>query len=184
MDTVAKIKLSNTNIRYGWIAMIFHWGMALLIIGMLGVGLYMAELPLGMLKFTLYKWHKQCGMIVLILAAFRLGWRWASVIPRLPTHMTKWQQLAAHGAHYALYFFMFANPLTGWMLSSAAGISVSFFGVVLPDFIMPNEGMHRLLSTVHAGLAYGLIVTLCAHMGAAFYHHFFYKDDILRRMLP
>lgn len=177
--------LKNTRLQFGSIAIALHWIMALLIIGLLGVGLYMVELPLGLQKLRWYRWHKEFGILVLVLVSFRLGWRFLNVSPDLPDHLANWQKFAAKLVHWALYGFMIANPITGWMLSSSAGLPVSFFGLfILPDLVGPSEALKALLSGVHKWLAYGLIVTLCAHIGAALRHHFIYKDNILRRMLP
>lgn len=165
--------------------MLFHWGMAILIIGLLIVGFYMTELPIGVKKLTLYRYHKEFGILILMLVAFRLGWRWKSIIPPLPSHLAWWQKMGAHSVHYALYGFMIVNPLTGWMLSSSAGLSVSFFGwFVLPDLVSPNPHLREILTLIHHLLAYGLVAAICAHVGAALQHHFYYKDTILKRMLP
>lgn len=177
--------LKNSTQRFGVVSMLFHWAMALLVIGIIIVGLYMVDLPISLRRLKIYGWHKECGILVLMLVAFRLGWRLNNVVPTLPSHLAKWQQWAARTVHFALYGFMIVNPLTGWMLSSASGISVSFFGLfVLPDLIAPNETHKALLIETHKWLAFGLIGAICAHVGAALQHHFIYKDDILRRMLP
>lgn len=179
------MEIKNTSKRFGIVAITFHWLMALIIIGLLALGLYMVELPIGALKLKLYRWHKEFGILVLILVSFRIGWRFCNVTPALPSHLAAWQRFAAHAVHYAFYFFMIANPITGWMISSAAGLPVSFFGLfVLPDLVGPSESLRHLLSEVHKWLAYGLIAAIFAHVGAALQHHFIYKDDILRRMLP
>lgn len=177
--------LKNTSSRFGIVTITMHWLMALLIIGLLAVGLYMVELPIGVQKLKFYRWHKEFGILVLMLVAFRFGWRLANVVPELPNHIAKWQKIAAYTVHFALYGFMIANPITGWLLSSAAGLPVSFFGLfILPDLVNPNEHLRHLLAEIHKWLAYGLIATICAHVGAALQHHFIYKDNILRRMLP
>jgi cytochrome b561 len=108
-----------------------------------------------------------------------------NVTPRLADTIPLWQKFAAHAAHYAMYVFMVALPITGWMISSAAALPVSFFGLfVLPDLIGPNEHNRLLLAQIHQWLSYGLIAAILGHTGAALQHHFLYKDDTLRRMLP
>ncbi len=105
--------------------------------------------------------------------------------PNLPPHVPKWQKFAARCVHLAFYGFMFALPLSGWLMSSAAGIPVTFFGLfILPDLISTNIYKMELLIEIHKWLAHGLIVTIFGHIGAALFHHFVYKDDTLRRMLP
>lgn len=177
--------IRNNTLRFGLVSITLHWLMAVLIIGLLIMGLYMVELPIGIQKLKFYGWHKEYGILVLMLVAIRLGWRLNNVVPALPTHLAKWQQWAARTVHFALYGFMILNPLTGWLLSSASGVSVSFFGLfVLPDLMGPNETYKMIFREAHEWLAFGLMGTICAHIGAALQHHFIYKDDTLRRMLP
>jgi len=87
--------------------------------------------------------------------------------------------------HFLLYVLMLAMPITGWMLSSAAGFPVSFFGLfILPDIFSPNENLRFLFAETHKWLGYGFIALIGVHAAAAFYHYFIYRDNILRRMFP
>ena len=52
------MKLKNSEKHFGLIAILLHWVMALLIIGMLCLGLYMSDLPISLEKLKLYGWHK------------------------------------------------------------------------------------------------------------------------------
>jgi len=179
------LPLKNTSERFGWIALLLHWVMAIMIIGMLCLGLYMAGLRLSMEKLKLIGWHKEIGACVLGLVAIRLIWRLVNIIPPLPESMPMWQRLAAHASHYALYGFMFTMPVSGWLMSSAAGFPVSVFGwFTLPNLINQNEEARKLFLSIHTWLSYALIATIAAHIAAALYHHFITKDNILRRMLP
>ncbi|MGE3319576.1 MAG: cytochrome b [Candidatus Berkiella sp.] len=179
------MQIKNTINRFGAVAMLLHWLIALIMIGLIILGLYMVGLPFSVQKLKFYGWHKEFGVLVLMLATLRLAWRFYNTTPALPPQMAKWEQWAAHGMHYVFYGFMFALPITGWMLSSASGLPVSFFGwFVLPDLISPNEENRHLLVIIHKWLAYGLIAAICGHVGAALQHHFINKDDIMRRMLP
>lgn len=179
------MQIKNSTSHYGIISIFIHWIMALLMIGLIILGLYMVNLPINAQKLKLYGWHKELGILVIFLAIFRLFWRIIDTAPTLPAHMPWFQKFAAHAVHYAFYGFMFALPISGWMISSAAGLPVSFFGLfVLPDLVSTNEPLRLLLQEVHEWLGYGLILAIVGHMGAALYHHFVYKDDILRRILP
>jgi cytochrome b561 len=179
------MQMTNTVTRYGAVIIVLHWFMALLIIGMLGVGLYMVGVPVGLLKLKLYGWHKEFGILVLMLVTFRIGWRLTNVTPALPLDMPWIQKFLAHSVHLALYLLMFAMPITGWLMTSAAGLPPSFFGLfVLPPLVAPNQDLFKLFVWVHTWLAYGFIGLICAHAGAALQHHFIEKDNILRRILP
>ena len=80
---------------------------------------------------------------------------------------------------------MLALPVTGWLMSSAAGIPVSFFGLfTLPDLLPHNEYLFQRFIDIHKWLGYVLIFFIFVHVGAALRHHFVFKDDTLRKILP
>jgi cytochrome b561 len=156
--------------------------MAILIIGMLALGLYMVRLPTSLDKLRLYGWHKEFGLLVLWLAILRISWRWMNVSPRLD--IPKLERTAAIAVQWAFYGFMFAMPITGWLMTSAAGLEPSFFGLFsLPNLIAPNDALRHLFGEIHEWTAYGLIGTLILHICAALKHHLINKDEIFRRMI-
>lgn len=180
-------QFENTEHRYGAIAVVLHWLMAILIIALAELGLYMVGLPdvgFDTKKITLILYHKECGLLVLILVAPRLAWRLTQIIPQLAAHLPDWQKIVARFVHLTFYALMLALPITGWLMSSAAGIPVSLFGLLtLPDLVPPNEYLFQRLIELHKWLGYGLIFLILVHVGAALRHHFLFKDDTLRRML-
>ena len=178
------MQINNTGKRYGLIAKLFHWVMALLIVTLVAVGLYMANLPVSMLKLKFYGLHKEFGLLVLMLVMLRIVWRIVNITPLLPSLMPGWQKLAAAFVHWAFYGLMFAMPLSGWAMTSAAGLPPSFFGLfILPGLVSPDPEKMHLFQTIHQYLAYCLMAAFFAHVGAALQHHFINKDDTLRRML-
>jgi hypothetical protein len=64
-----------------------RWVMALMILGLLGVGLIMKELPLSPEKLQLCAWHKWAGVSVFALVWLRLLWRLTHPTPPLPHAM-------------------------------------------------------------------------------------------------
>lgn len=179
--------IKNTDIHYGLIAIILHWVTALLIIGLIGLGIYMVRLPdvgFNTKKVTLVLWHKELGIWVLLLVVLRLFWRWLNVVPELPPTVPRWQKLAARSVQLAFYGFMFAMPITGWLMSSAAGIPVFFLGWKLPYIISYDDYLFHVYLNVHKWVGYSLAVVICLHIAGALQHHFIYKDDTLRKMLP
>jgi len=179
---------ANTPQRYGAIAIVLHWGMAVLLVLLIVLGLYMDSLPevgYDTQKITLILVHKALGMVVLALVAMRLAWRVGNALPRLVAGMPEWQKVAARFVHLLLYALMFALPLTGWVMSSAGGYPVTFFGwFEFPDIIGPDEWLFHALITMHHWLAYGLAALLLLHAVAALHHHIVLRDDTLRSMFP
>lgn len=171
--------------RYNRTAIFLHWLVGLGILGTLGLGLYMVDLPFSPAKLQIYSWHKWAGMTLLFLAVVRLAWRLSHPAPALPDTMGPLTRLAAHAGHWVLYILMLAIPLSGWLMSSAQGFSVVWFGVLpLPDLVAKNLELGEWLNSIHLILNYTLIATLIGHIGAALHHHFIKKDTVMSRMLP
>ena len=171
--------------RYNRTAIFLHWLVGLGILGTLGLGLYMVDLPFSPAKLQIYSWHKWAGMTLLFLALVRLAWRLSHPAPALPDTMGPLSRLAAHAGHWVLYILMLAIPLSGWLMSSAQGFSVVWFGVLpLPDLVAKNLELGEWLNSIHLILNYTLIATLIGHIGAALHHHFIKKDTVMSRMLP
>lgn len=179
------MKLGNTPDRYGAVSKAFHWLSALLVIGLICVGLYMTNAEKTPAVFPLYGLHKSFGIVVLALTLLRVLWHFASKKPALAESMKKWEKMAAKAAHCFLYFAMFAMPLSGWMMSSAKGRSVKLFDKVpLPDLVEENVELGDRLAAFHEYLAWALIAAIFLHAVAALKHHFVEKDVTLKRMLP
>jgi cytochrome b561 len=174
--------IKNTENRFGIVAIALHWIIALLMIGLLILGIYMVALPISLEKLKLYGWHKEYGFLVLALVIIRLLWRLINVTPDLS--IPAWEALSARLVHWTFYGFMFALPITGWLLTSAAGLPASFFGLItLPTLIAPDNQLMHLFQEIHKWLGYALIVLIALHTAAALKHHFIEKDTILRRMI-
>ncbi len=171
------------NTTYTPVAKGLHWLMAVLILGLLALGMYMSDLPLSPQKLTLYSWHKWAGVTVFLLVWLRLAWRITHRPPALPETLSPLLRLVAHAGHAALYVLMIAIPLTGWLMSSAKGFQTVWFGVLpIPDLVGKDKALGDALRAAHEALNVLLMLTLAGHVGAALWHHFVLKDDTLRRM--
>jgi len=174
----------NTPESFGILTKTLHWVMALLVIGLLAVGLLMGGLD-GGTKFKVYALHKSFGICVLALVFVRVIWHVYSRKPGFVEGMKPWEKLAAHAAHVFLYIAMFVMPLSGWLMSSAKGYTVTVFSTVdLPHLIAESDMLAKLFSQTHQLLAYALIAAVAVHIGAALKHHFINKDATLKRMMP
>lgn len=171
--------------RYTRTAIILHWLVAILIVGAVAIGMYAVTLDVSPAKLRLYSWHKWLGVTILLLAVARIAWRLRHVPPPLPAAMAAWERLAAASTHGLLYVLLFLVPLSGWLMSSAAGFPVVYFGVLpLPDLVAKNKELAEALKIVHYVLNKTLIVLALFHAAAAIKHHVLDRDDVLTRMLP
>lgn len=171
--------------RYTRTAIALHWLIALLIGGAFPLGLYMADLELSPTKLRLFSYHKWIGITVLLLAALRLAWRLTHRPPPFVPGMPRWQEIAAHATHHLLYLLLVAVPLSGWLMSSALGFPVVWFGVLhLPDLVAKNKELGDVLKDVHETLNYVMLALVAVHVAGALKHHLVDRDATLVRMLP
>jgi len=76
-----------------------------------------------------------------------------------------------------------ACAVTGYLISTAEGQGVDFFGLwVLPALEPMMNEQEDVAGEWHYYLTYSLIALSSLHALAALKHHFFDKDDVLRRM--
>jgi cytochrome b561 len=177
--------LKNTTETYGSPAKLLHWLMFLMIASLLAAGFVMVGMENTPDKFKLYGLHKSLGITVLTLVFLRLAWRLMNITPILPDTLSRMQKFMAHAAHWGLYALMVAMPMSGWLMSSAAGFTVSVFGwFSLPNLVEPDKALFEFFKDAHEIFAWALILLVAMHAAAALLHHFYYKDNILRRMLP
>jgi cytochrome b561 len=188
--------LRNTALRYGSVAMTFHWLIALLVLANIALGLWFGEFMAHQdpVRFGVIQIHKSIGLTVLVLSVLRLGWRLINPVPPLPRGMSPVLRFVAHVSHFGLYVLIIVIPLTGWLVVSASplGNGSLYFGLFtwpnLPFFAgMTRETLHpwhELFGTTHVLLAWSAIVLLPIHVGAALYHQFLRRDDVFRRMIP
>jgi cytochrome b561 len=178
------MQLKNTLTRYGAVAQLFHWVIVVLIITQFVLA-KRAEGLSPVAKIGVLATHKSVGITILALALLRLTWRLFNPVPQLPASTPRWQERAAHVSHFLLYALLFITPVLGWLMSSARAFSVSYFGLfTLPDFIEPNRAAYERLHDFHEAMAITLATIATIHILAALKHHFFDRDDVLRRMLP
>jgi cytochrome b561 len=177
--------LGNTMNGYGVVAKLLHWSIVALIIAQYLLAESAEELPTGVEKFEIITLHKSLGLLVLALALARIGWRFAQRGRPAPVPMPRPQRIAAAAGHGLLYLLLLLQPLSGWAMSSAANYPVTFFGwFELPRLVAASEQAHEYFEDVHELLFDVLVAFAVVHALAALYHHFWMKDDTLRRMLP
>lgn len=162
-------------------ARLLHWGMAAMIFAMLFIGVSMVVSVTHYAQLVAI--HRPLGIAILTLAAIRLIYRIICPPPALPVKMPIWQKIAAHASHWLLYALMFALPLVGWSMLSAAKYPIILWtGWHLPPIVSANPLLAAELRTLHSILAYLLFSVVMAHMAAAFMHALVFKDGVFESM--
>jgi cytochrome b561 len=160
---------------------ILHWIMAVLILAMLFIGVAMVS---SLSDYDrLVSIHKPIGILILVLAALRLVNRLIFPPPPLPSSMPVPLRVAAEASHWLLYALMFAQPLVGWAMLSAAGYPIALIGAFhLPPIVPHDMALYAFLRPLHSVLAFALFATFLLHLAAALTHALIFRDGVFKSM--
>lgn len=177
--------LRSTETGWGSLVRAFHWLVAALILAQAIIGLTMVQLGLTPAKVRVFALHKSIGITILALVLLRIAWRLTERRPADPPAMPAWQRGTAHAMHLALYVMILAIPLSGWWFNSASNAPLVWFGLVdLPGLTRGYDPVWKPRALLlHQTLFWLLVALLVLHVGAALWHHFKERDDVLRRMI-
>jgi cytochrome b561 len=179
----ATVRLRNTKAGWGTVSQLFHWGMALLITTVMVLGWTAREWWDDHVAHALFIWHKSIGVLVLGLVIARICWRVWDRRPELPL-MLPLTRLLLRLTHMSLYALMFALPLSGWMINSAADLEFLVLGwFPLPAIVPVDKLLEEIAKNLHLVLFWVFFMLLVIHVGAALHHHYRLKDDVLRHMM-
>lgn len=169
--------------RYSMGSIAMHWLMVLAFIGIYAAINLADVFPKGSDGRLLAKnLHFSLGLLVFGLVWLRLLLRVVGTVPAIIPAPPALQEKLAKLGHLALYALMVVMPLVGWAALSARGKPIPFFVWELPALLAQNESLGRTIKDLHelgGNLGYFLIG---GHAVAALYHHYFMKDNTLRRM--
>ena len=177
------MQLRNTETAYGWVTIILHWLMALLVFAMFGLGLYMVELT------YVDAWYKAApalhisvGVILMLLFIVRLLWRLSNPVPEIyGQSFEKVMGLLVHRLHY---IFMFILMLSGYLMVTADGRGIAVFTwFEVPALWNIEQASAVFLGKAHRVLAWAFMGFVALHTAAALKHHWLDKDRTLLRML-
>jgi cytochrome b561 len=187
-----------------WIIVILIFGTAFLAKGGEGEGRQGGSTIAGI---PILGVHMILGLTVLVLLVVRLLIRWRTQRPEWASTGSLFLDRIGELTHWALYFFTFAITITGLVLAlqsnrftrvfNPAGASRGQFTpsqsqpgqLPPPGENSPSGGAGRFLrgGGFSLGAFHGLswklfLLLILLHIGAALYHQFFIKDNLLGRM--
>ncbi len=177
--------IRNTTSSWGSAARAFHWILGITIIGMLAFGWWMNHIPARPDRLFYRSIHADIGYVVLLLTVLRLIWRGFNPAPAMPPETPKWQRIAAHISHGALYLVVILVTMLGWAHSGAHTPDYSsWFGLFhVPQITSPDKAAADAYEDRHIFFAYVLLALIVVHVAAAGWHHFVRRDRIATRMV-
>lgn len=178
------MSLKNSEHHYGWLAVVLHWLVAAVVVGLFALGFWMVDL-------SYYdEWyrkgpdlHRSIGLILFAVVVFRLLWRFINISSRPLASHKRWEVVSAHVAHSLLYVLMFVAMGSGYLITTADDSSISVFGLFdVPSLTGRVKGMEDTAGAVHYWSTWALVGLAGLHALGALKHHFIDRDETLRRM--
>ncbi|MGO2135027.1 cytochrome b [Marinobacter sp.] len=179
------MQISSTSASYGLLAIVVHWVAAAAVFGMFALGFWMVDLSYydGWYQRA-PNIHRSVGVLLFALMVFRLLWRFFTTSPDSIAAHKRWEIVSAHVAHGLLYVLVFVAMVSGFLISTADGSSVSVFGwFEVPSVTGQVKGLEDIAGQVHYWSTWALVVLALIHAAGAFKHHLIDRDETLRRML-
>lgn len=175
----------NSARRYGLVSILLHWGVALAVFALFGLGLWMVGLDYYSSWYrTAPDIHKGVGILLFAAMLLRLLWRAISPPPPALDSYSAATRRGAALAHGLLYAGLFVLMLSGYLISTADGRPIGVFGwSEVPALLSGLPGQEDIAGAVHYWLAWALIGLAALHGAAALKHHFIDRDATLKRML-
>jgi cytochrome b561 len=183
IDVATRVAAGDDRTRYDRVAMSLHWATVTLVLANFALGEtwgWFARPTRHLMVLT----HMSFGILLAAAVIGRIAWR---LMPghQMPPATAGLQELAAKAVHYLLYGLLALEAVLGFVLRWSGGEAMIFFGLPIPSpMATVSKPTNRLIGHLHEWNGWLIIALAVGHAGAALYHHFVVRDDVLRRMLP
>ena len=163
---LASTERSGAVGEYRMPAKVLHWLTAALVFFLVASGVVATQLGEGWGSDLLFGLHKLTGAVTLAVVLVRLGYRLLRSMPR-----PQKQPRSRLFLQWTLYGIVILVPLLGWAGASDFNSRDMLFGYSLPAIFPESTGYGDLLLHLHAYLAFGLLVIVALHIGAAMHDY-------------
>jgi superoxide oxidase len=129
--------------------------------------------------------HRSVGVVVWTVTALRLAWRltWAR-LPPFPAQMSATHRTVVKLSEYGLYALLLVQPATGLLATLFGGRSFVLLAWQVPPLLPHDQAIRAAFHSFHELGAWTLAIVVAGHAGAALFHHFALRDDVLACMAP
>lgn len=176
--------MPNQRYSYDRTQRAFHWVMAALVLAAIAFGVWAHFVPPKTpLRSAVLFWHKSLGMSVLVLVPARLAYRALVGEPAFRVPLDRLTHAAAHAAHGLLYLLMFTMPVSGYVMTSAGGYPLPFYGLFdWPHLVSKSKDVALAARAGHYWMAWAIGAVIALHIAAAIWHARVKRDGVLERM--
>ena len=174
---------SNASLHYDRRTIVLHWTTAALVVALWTLGQTIDWFPKGTPRVFARSTHISLGVALALVLVARIGWRFDPRSAHLPPAGSGGLDKLASVTHKLLYGLLVVTVVLGVTNAWVRGDTI-FDLFKIPAFDPNNKGLKETVEELHALAANTLLVVALFHASAGLLHHFFWKDGVLRRMLP
>ena len=129
--------------------------------------------------------HFWVGILILLMAFMRVSERRKHTPPGITPPLQGILQKVATLSHYALYAFLFVQPMLGLLtvLVEKGALPVPLTSWQIPSPFPTSDRVAESFEDLHKRLATIFYYVIGLHVTAALWHHWIRKDNALQRML-
>lgn len=160
----------DSKLGYGVISMLNHWIIGITVLCLIFFGLMSAGMDDSPERLRIITLHKPTGVLVLMLALWRVGWRLRQSFPEPSPDHPAWQVRAATWMHWFLMIAIIAMPISGILWTLTAGRPVSFFSLFEIPAMAEAPALSDALQSFHRMFSKFLIAVIVIHSLAGVYH--------------
>lgn len=177
---------ANADARYSALVRLLHWTTLLILIAVYACAELRGFAPDRPARIAVMQWHMALGLVVLLLVLPRIAARLARPAPPILPPPGRLVLLAARSTHLLLYAFLIVQPLLGFITAQSGGraVVIPLTGLELPVLLGQHHDLHEWTEELHVALGKIFYAVIGVHALAALAHHFYFRDNTLRRMLP
>ena len=170
--------------HYDTSSMLLHWCVVLLVF-LVGVSsFFLDESRSDTISAMARPFHYAAGTLAFVLVLVWYVWRaMHEELPRIANIGTNERRLVA-GLNGAINVMLFLVPVTGIIYAFSLGKSIDLGVTDLSLDLSLSERKVTILGLTHNVLGKTLLGLALLHSLYGLWHHFYRRDEMLRRMLP
>lgn len=178
--------MEKSGTGYRRTARVLHWLVAIVVLATLPAGVLMLNESIAReTRNTLFIFHKNVGVVILLLVLARLAYRAFRPPPPMPDHLPAWQAKVAGATHAGLYVLLLVMAVSGYVRVEAGNFPIEMLDALgIPPLVPVNETLETTAKAIHFWTRFLLVPLILVHIGAALHHRFVLKDGVFARMWP
>ncbi|WP_298953272.1 cytochrome b [uncultured Methylobacterium sp.] len=170
--------------RYTATAQVLHWLTALFVLAVLPLAWVAVSLPRDSAwKGYFFTMHKSVGITIFAIVAVRILWRAFNPAPP-EVYVPRLLTVLGRINHWLLYAIFLAMPVSGYLLSAAAGNVTQYFYLFPIPALPKDEALSSAARQIHLAGQFAVYALVALHVLATAWHVAVRRDGLLGRMLP